>query len=112
MKLLNLLLHLILVFLQHYIGIKSYIVNKNSNYPTLENSLFGAVKLLEIADIYKYKYSGYGIEFDRRGTFSFPTGGFGYNVIICGVDMSSSAHIDNKKYVYFNSWSKSYTRIR
>ena len=40
---------------------------------------------------------GYGTGFDRRGRFSFPGGGFGQNVIIFGVDMSSSAHIDNKK---------------
>ena len=29
--------------------------------------------------------------------FSFPTGGFGKNVIIFGVDMSSSVHVNNKK---------------
>ena len=29
--------------------------------------------------------------------FSFPSGGFGCNVIVFGVDMSSSAYIDNKK---------------
>ena len=46
------------------------------DYPVLENYLFGAVKLVKNADIDKYKYSGYGISFDRRGTFSFPTGGF------------------------------------
>ena len=40
---------------------------------------FGAVKLTKNADFDKYKYSGYGIGFDRRGTFSFPTGGFGCN---------------------------------
>ena len=49
------------------------------------------------ADIDKYGYSGYGIGFDRRSSFSFPSGGFGQNVLIFGVDMSSSAHIDNKK---------------
>ena len=27
----------------------------------------------------------------------FPGGGFGQNVIIFGVDMSSSVHVDNKK---------------
>ena len=47
------------------------------------------------ADINKYGYSGYGIRFDRRGRFSFPGGGFGQNVLILGVDMSFSAHIDN-----------------
>ena len=49
------------------------------------------------AGIDKYGYSGYGIGFDRRGSFSFPGGGFGQNVLILGVDMSFSAHIDNKK---------------
>ena len=65
--------------------------------PTLKNCLFGAVILTKNADIDKYGYSGYGIGFDRRSSFSFPGGGFGQNVIIFGVDMSSSAHIDNKK---------------
>ena len=59
--------------------------------PTLENCFFGAVTLTKNAD------SGYGIGFDGRLSFSFPGGGFGQNVIIFGVDMSSSAHIDNKK---------------
>ena len=48
-------------------------------------------------DIDKYRYPGYGIGFDRRSSFSFPGGGFGQNVLIFGVDMSFSAHIDNKK---------------
>ena len=42
-------------------------------------------------------YSGYGIGFDSRRSFSFPGGQVGQNVLIFGVDMSSSAHIDNKK---------------
>ena len=49
------------------------------------------------ADIIKYGYSGYKIGFDRRSSFSFPGSGFGQNILISGVDMSSSAHIDNKK---------------
>ena len=48
------------------------------------------------ADIDKYGYSGYGIGFDRRSSFSFPGGGFGQNILIFGADMSSSPHIDNK----------------
>ena len=63
--------------------------------PTLKNCLFGAVTLTKIADIVKYGYSGYGIGFDWRGSFSFPGGGYGQNVLIFGVDMSSSPHIDN-----------------
>ena len=49
------------------------------------------------ADIDKYKYSGYGIGFNRHGSFSFPGTGLGKNVIIFGVDMSSSTKIDNRK---------------
>ena len=49
------------------------------------------------ADIDRYGYSGYGIEFDRHGSFSFSGTGLGKNVIIFGVDMSSSTKIDNKK---------------
>ena len=48
-------------------------------------------------DIDKYGYSGYGTGFDRKSSSSFPSGRFGQNVIIFGVDMSSSAHVDNKK---------------
>ena len=44
--------------------------NYNSSYPTLENILFGAVSLTKNADIDQYKYSGYGIGFDRKGEFS------------------------------------------
>ena len=57
------------------------------------------VTLTKNADIDKYGYSDYGIGFDRRSrrSFSFPAGGFGQNVLIFGVDMSFSAHIDNKK---------------
>ena len=69
----------------------------NNNDPTLKNCLFGAVTLTQNADIDKHGYSGYGIGFDRRSSFSFPGGGFGQNVLIFGADMSSSAHIDNKK---------------
>ena len=49
------------------------------------------------ADIDKYKYSGYGIGFDRHVFFSHPSGETGRNVIILGVDMSSSTKIDNRK---------------
>ena len=67
------------------------------NDATLKNCLFRAVTLTKNADFDKYGYSGYGIGFDRRRSFSFPGGGYGQNVLILGVDMSFSAHIDNKK---------------
>ena len=37
-----------------------------SSYPTLENCLFGAVKLRKHIDVDMYKYSGHGIGFDRK----------------------------------------------
>ena len=74
--------------------------SSHSSDPTLKNCLFGAVTLTKNADTEKYKYSGYGIGFDRRSSFSFPSGGFGQNVLIFGADMSSSIHIGNKeKYI-------------
>ena len=66
------------------------------DYLTLENSLFGAVKLVKNANFDKYKYFGYGNGFDRRGTLSVGNG-FGKNVIIFGTDMSSSVNVDDKK---------------
>ena len=68
-----------------------------SDYPTLENCLFGAVTLIKNADTDRYKYSEYGNGFDRHGSFSFPGTGLGRNVIIFEVDMSSSMKIDNRK---------------
>ena len=67
-----------------------------SSYPTLENCLFGAVKLTKHVDVDLYKYSGYGIGFDRKGSYSIGNE-IGRNVIIFGVDMSSSAKTDNRK---------------
>ena len=64
---------------------------------TFENYLFPALKLTENTDIDKYKYSGYGIWFDSRRTFLFPSDKFAKNVIIFGIDLSSSVHADNKK---------------
>ena len=68
--------------------------HRYDGYPTLENSLLGAVKATKNVDIDKYKYSWYGISLDRRGPFSFHTGAFGCNVIIFGVDMSSFVHVE------------------
>ena len=91
------------VWYTHEKAVNIYIVYKlpgsssDSDDPTLKNCLFGAVTLTKNGDINKYGYSGYGIGFDRKSSFSFPGGGFRQNVIIFGVDMSSSAHVDNKK---------------
>ena len=71
--------------------------SSHDSNPTVKNCLFGAVALTKNADIEKYKYSGYGIGFDRRSSSSFTSGGFGQNMLIFGADMSTSIHIDNKK---------------
>ena len=71
--------------------------SSNGNDPTVINSLFGAVRLTRNADIDKYGYSGYETGFNRRGSFSFPGGGFGSTVIIFEVNMSSSIYVDNKR---------------
>ena len=57
----------------------------------------GAVTLTKNPGIDMYQYLVNSIGFDRKLGFSFPADGFGQNVTICGVDMSSSTHIDNKK---------------
>ena len=68
-----------------------------SSFSNSDPTLFGAVTLTKNSDIEKCGYSDYGIGYDRRSSFSFPSGGFGQNILIFGVDMSSSPHIDNKK---------------
>ena len=89
----------------------------NNNNPTLKNCLFGTVTLTEDADIDEDGYSGYGIGFDKRSSFSFPGGGFGQNELIFGVYMTFSAYIDNKKKDISsrkrtNTRSRTYTNCR
>ena len=72
--------------------------------------MFGTVKLTENSDINKCKYSGYGIGFDGHGTFLYPSGGYGQNVIIFGVDMSFSVHVDSKKTDILILGERYYTR--
>ena len=68
-----------------------------SNYLTLENCLFGVVRLNGNADIDTYGYSGCGIGFDKHGRFSLTGTGLGRNVIIFGEDMSLSTKSGNRK---------------
>ena len=71
-----------------------------SSYPTLENYLFGVIKLrnfdVDHTDVDLYRY---GIRLDRKGSYSIGDE-VGKNVIFFGVDMSSSPHIDNKKKIF------------
>ena len=58
--------------------------------------MFGAVKLTRNANPDNSSYSEHGIEFDSRALFSVPNSDWGKNVIIFGVDKSSSVHANNK----------------
>ena len=83
-----------------YIVYKIGATTRNSYDPELVNGLFGAVTLFKNSDIKKLGYTGYRIGFEGGTTFSFQSGGFAHNVLIFGVDMSGSTHIDNRKRTY------------
>ena len=70
--------------------------NLVSSYPTLENWLFGALKLTKSTDVDKYKYPEHDVGFDRKENFSFASQ-FGRNCIIFGADMIPCVHLNNKK---------------
>ena len=57
---------------------------------TLKYWLIGSVKITKNADTDKYSHSGYGIEFDSWSLFSIPSFDWGKNIVIFGVDTSSS----------------------
>ena len=72
---------------------------------TIQNALFGAMQITKNADTSKYNYKGYGICFDKGGTFghTINEGGFAHttnttNVLIFGVDMSFSVQATNRAY--------------
>ena len=70
--------------------------SRNTDY-TIQNALFGGVKITEnAADTSKHKYEGYGIRFDEGGTFSKGGINNGRNVLIFGVHENSLVHANNK----------------
>ena len=69
----------------------------NSNDPIIQNSLFGEIGLIKKSKVDEFKVIGYGIGFDSKETFSYPSGEVGRNVLIFGADMSSSVHVSKKK---------------
>ena len=78
-----------------------YIVHRltstgNGGLHTLENSLFREINLTKNSDTDKYKYNGYDLGFDSKGSFSHPSGGYGRNFITFGADLSSSSHVNIK----------------
>ena len=70
--------------------------NLNNFDPILEKCLFGSIKITKNSDIDKYKFSGYGLGFFSKGVFSHPTGSFGNNAVIFGVNTSGSIHASNR----------------
>ena len=75
---------------------------RNTDY-TIQNALFGAMKITKNTDSSKNNYKGYGLCFDEGGEFSHTVkqGNFNRttnarNVIIFGVDTSSSIHATNR----------------
>ena len=75
---------------------------RNTDY-TIQNALSGAMKITKNTDSSKNNYTGYGLCFDEGGEFGHTVkqGNFdrttnAKNVIIFGVDMSSSIHTTNR----------------
>ena len=75
---------------------------RNNDY-TIQNPLFGSMKITKNTDSSKNNYTGYGLCFDEGGEFGHTVrkGNFdrttnAKNIIIFGVDMSSSIHAKNK----------------
>ena len=75
---------------------------RNTDY-TIQNALSGAMKITKNTDSSKNNYTGYGLCFDEGGEFgrTVRQGNFdrttnAKNVIIFGVDMSSSFHATNR----------------
>ena len=62
----------------------------------IKNCLFGTVKLVRNAIESKFIYKVQGIAFDGEGLWNF-SNDFAGNVVIFGVDRSSSSHTDNRK---------------
>ena len=78
---------------------------RNTDF-TIQNALFGAIKITEDrSDSDHNKYSGYGIFFDEGSNFSFGNIVNGKNVIIFGADMSFSSHEKNRQ-MKFMCWQK------
>ena len=80
-----------------------YIVYELNTWPrnpannfTLKNCLFGTVKLVRNTTKSRFTCNVRVIAFDGEGSWSFGNG-FARNVVIFGVDNSSSSHTDNQK---------------
>ena len=68
---------------------------RNTDY-TIQNALFGAMKITKNADYSKNNYTGYGLCFDEGGGFNKGNINNGKNVVIFGVHESSLVDANNK----------------
>ena len=75
---------------------------RNTGY-TIQNALFGAMKITKNTDYSKNNYTGHGLCFDEGNAFghTIREGNFDHttnarNVLIFGTDMSSSVHATNR----------------
>ena len=90
----------------HGAGINIYIVYKlqkrtKDSDMTLENSLFGAIKITKDVNTSHYRYSGYGISLDSGSSFSFGDSISAKNVIMFGCDMSFSSHANSRTNIIY-----------
>ena len=69
---------------------------RNPNNFKFKNCLFGVTNIVKSCDKEKYVYSGYEIIFDSASSWSFDNDS-ARNVVIFGVDNSSSSQTDNGK---------------
>ena len=67
-----------------------------TNNFTLKNCSFDAVRLIGNADENEFTCNGQEIEFDRKDIWNYEND-FARNVLIFGVDNTSSSHTDNQK---------------
>ena len=76
----------------------SELKNRRSDNPdfTVQNGLFGAVKITKNVNTSNYKYEGFGICFDSESSFSFGNRIDAKNVIIFGVNTTNNSHSTNK----------------
>ena len=79
-------------------GLDAWPRNPTNNFK-LKNWLFGATNIVKNSDKEKYLYSGYGITFDSAGSRSLDND-LVRNVVIFGVDNSSSSYSDNGKNIF------------
>ena len=84
--------------------LNNWLCNSSDSFPK-GTCLFRKVKLIRKAIKRKFFYNGWGMLFDREGSWSFGND-FSVNVVIFGVAKCLSSHTDNWKKRLFSIRSK------